>query len=121
MVWRAKWAGRDQRRAVAGEAGDAVDTSGLNRLGEGHRRQDGGESPCQHRLACPRGAEQEDIVVRTPACTSASAYVPGMPMPVPWPRSRSRSSGEDDNHVNASNNALASWRSTVSKPSVNQP
>jgi hypothetical protein len=39
----AKWAGRDQRRAVADEAGDAVDTRGLNGLGEGHGRQDGGE------------------------------------------------------------------------------
>ena len=63
----ATWAGGDPRRAVAGEARDAVDTRGLNRLGEGHRRQDGGQSPCQHRLARPRGAEQEDVVVTTPA------------------------------------------------------
>ena len=37
--------GRDQRRAVAGQAGDAVDTGGLNGFGEGHGRQDGGEPP----------------------------------------------------------------------------
>jgi hypothetical protein len=67
---RATRAGRDPRRAVAGEAGDSVDTRGLNRLGEGHRRQDGGQSPCQHRLARPRGAEQEEIRVRTPVCIS---------------------------------------------------
>jgi hypothetical protein len=67
VVGRAKRAGRDPRRAVAGEARDAVDTRGLNRLGEGHRRQDGGEPPCQHRLARPRGAEEQDIVDRMPA------------------------------------------------------
>ena len=47
----AKRPGRDQRREVAGEAGDVVDTRGLNRLGEGHGRQNGGERPRQHRLA----------------------------------------------------------------------
>jgi hypothetical protein len=36
-------AGRDPRRAVAGEAGDAVDPRSLNGLGEGHGRQHGGE------------------------------------------------------------------------------
>jgi hypothetical protein len=59
MARRAKRAGRDQRRAVAGEAGDMVDTRGLNSLGEGHRRQDGGEPPCQHRLARPRRVNEE--------------------------------------------------------------
>jgi hypothetical protein len=46
VVRGAKRAGRDPRRAGAGEARDAVDTRGLNRLGEGHRRQEGDESPC---------------------------------------------------------------------------
>jgi hypothetical protein len=41
MVGGAARAGGDQSRAVAREAGDAVDTRGLNRLGKGHRRQDG--------------------------------------------------------------------------------
>jgi hypothetical protein len=50
----AKRTGGDQGRAVAGEAGDAVDTGSLKGLGEGHRRQNGGEPPCQYRLACPR-------------------------------------------------------------------
>jgi hypothetical protein len=54
-------------RTVAGKASDAVDARGLNGFGEGHRRRDGGEPPCEHRLARPRGAEQEDIMVRTPA------------------------------------------------------
>ena len=63
-------AGGDPRRAVAGEARDTVDPRGLNRLGEGHRRQDGGEPPRQHRLARTRGAEQEDIMGRTPAFPS---------------------------------------------------
>jgi hypothetical protein len=43
-----------------------VDTRRLNGLGEGHRRQDGGEAAGQHRLARPRGAEQEYIMVGTP-------------------------------------------------------
>jgi hypothetical protein len=63
----AKRASRHQRGAVAGEAGNTMDACGLNGFGQGHRRQDGGESPCQHRLASPRGAEQEDVVVTTPA------------------------------------------------------
>jgi hypothetical protein len=45
MLGSAKRARRDPRRAVAGEIGDAVDTRGLNGLGEGHRRHDGG-LPC---------------------------------------------------------------------------
>ena len=70
VVRSATRTGRDQRRAVADEAGDAVDARGLNGLGEGHRRQHGGEPPGQHRLARPRRAEQEHIVVRTPASAS---------------------------------------------------
>jgi hypothetical protein len=62
VVGGATRAGRDPRRAVPGAAGDAVDARGLKGLGEGHRRQDGGEPPGQHRLARPRGAEQEQIV-----------------------------------------------------------
>jgi hypothetical protein len=34
-----------------------VDACGLNGFGQGQRRLDGGESPGQHRLASPRGAE----------------------------------------------------------------
>jgi hypothetical protein len=45
------------RRAVAGEARDAVNTWGLNGLRQRHHRQDGGESPCQHRLAISRRAD----------------------------------------------------------------
>src|SRR2546430_14874085 len=37
----------DERGTVAGEAGDAVNTPGLNGRGEGHRRQDGDEPPCE--------------------------------------------------------------------------
>jgi hypothetical protein len=62
--------GRDPRPAVAGEAGDAVEARGLKGLGQGHRRQDGGEPPGQQRLARPRGAEQEQMIVRTPASPS---------------------------------------------------
>jgi hypothetical protein len=67
MMGRAKRPGRHQRRTSPREAGDAVDTGGLNGLGEGHRRQNGGQPPRQPRRAHPRGAEQEDIMVTTPA------------------------------------------------------
>jgi hypothetical protein len=63
-------AGRQQRRAAAGAAGDAVDTRRLNGLGVGHRRQDGGESAGQHRLARPWGTKEEDVVGRTPTLDS---------------------------------------------------
>jgi hypothetical protein len=53
VVGHATRASRDPRRAVAGEARDAVDTRGLDRFSEGHRRQDGGESACQHPGADP--------------------------------------------------------------------
>jgi hypothetical protein len=76
----AKRAGRDPRRAVAGEAGDSMDTHSLNGLSEDHRRQDGGEPPCEHRLARPRGAEQEQIMVTTPASPSASPELLQVPM-----------------------------------------
>jgi hypothetical protein len=79
VVGRATRAGRDPRRAVAGEASDAVDTCGLKGLGESHRRQDGGEPPGEHRRARPRGAEQEDIMGRTPASASACPKILGMP------------------------------------------
>ena len=43
---------------------------------EGHRRQDGGEPPGQHRLARPWGTKEEQIWVRTPASASALPYPP---------------------------------------------
>jgi hypothetical protein len=67
MVERTKRARRDQRRAVAGAAGKTVEARGLDGLGEGHRRQEGGEAPGQPRLAHPGGADEEDVVVTTPA------------------------------------------------------
>jgi hypothetical protein len=50
VVGGATRAGRDPRRAVAGQAGDAVEARGLNGLGKGHRRQDRGELARQQRL-----------------------------------------------------------------------
>jgi hypothetical protein len=72
MMRRATRADRDQRRAVAGEAGDAVDARGLDGLSEGHRRPEGGEPPGQHGRGRPSGAEQEEVLVSTPADRSAS-------------------------------------------------
>jgi hypothetical protein len=67
VVGRATRAGGDQCGAVAGEARDAVDTRGLNGFGEGHRRQNGGEAAHQPRRARSGWAEQQQIMVRTPA------------------------------------------------------
>ena len=44
----ATWTGRDPRRAGAVAANNAMDTRGLNGLGEGHGRQDGGEPSREH-------------------------------------------------------------------------
>jgi hypothetical protein len=62
MMRRATRAGGDQRRAIPGEAGDAVDACRLDGLGQSHRRQDGGEPSCQHRCARPWRSQEEDIV-----------------------------------------------------------
>jgi hypothetical protein len=67
MVGGAKRAGRNQRRAVAGAAGAAMDARGVDGLGEGHGRQDGGEPPGQPRRARPWRTEKEDVMVTTPA------------------------------------------------------
>jgi hypothetical protein len=53
-MWSAKQAGRDPRRAVAGAARDTVEPRGLNGLGEGHRREDGGEAAGHRRDPPPR-------------------------------------------------------------------
>jgi hypothetical protein len=65
-------AGRHQRRAVAREAGDAVDARGLKGFRQRHRQQDSGQPPRQHRLPHRMYTEQEEIRVRTPACISTS-------------------------------------------------
>ena len=67
MVRSATRASGDQGRAVAGEAGNAVDARGPEGFGEGHRRQDEGEPPGQHGLARPRRADKEEVWVTTPA------------------------------------------------------
>ena len=56
VVRRATRAGGDPRRTVPSEARDAVDTRGLNRLGEGHRRQDGGHAHHVKGVGIPRRA-----------------------------------------------------------------
>jgi hypothetical protein len=81
MVGRAKRAGRDPRRAVAGAAGDAVNPRRLNRLGKGHRRQDGGESARPPRRARPWGTKEEDIMT---ACKLSLCYhIEGKIVPIP--------------------------------------
>jgi hypothetical protein len=51
----ATWPGHDQGRPVARETSDAMDARGLDSLSQGHRREDGGKAPGQHRRARPRG------------------------------------------------------------------
>src|SRR5262245_26029444 len=72
----AERSGRDQGGAIAGEAGDAVEAGGLNGLGEGHRREDGGEPAGQPRLPRPRRAQEENVVGTTPAFGSVSLPTP---------------------------------------------
>jgi hypothetical protein len=67
VVRGATRSGGHQGGALAGEAGDAREARGLEGLGEGQRRQDGGEPPRQPRRARPRRAQQQDVGVRTPA------------------------------------------------------
>jgi hypothetical protein len=80
MMGRAKGSGRHQRRPIPGEPGGAVDARCLKGLGEGHRRQDSGEPPGQHRFARPRRSQKKQIMVRTPAYHFASPVPLGMPM-----------------------------------------
>jgi hypothetical protein len=62
----------DQRRAGAGEAGDAMDAGGLKGFGQDHGQQDGRQPPRQPRCPRPRRAQQQDVGVRTPASRSAA-------------------------------------------------
>jgi hypothetical protein len=59
---RGEQAGGAHRRALAGEARDAVEARGLDGLGEGHRRQDSGEPPRQHRRPRPGRPQEKDVV-----------------------------------------------------------
>jgi hypothetical protein len=51
MMGGATRASRHQRGAVAGEAGDTMEACGLERFGQGHRRQDGGQPTAQAFMA----------------------------------------------------------------------
>ncbi len=45
---------RNHRRAIAGEAGDALEADGVEGFGEGHRRQDGKEATREPRRPSTR-------------------------------------------------------------------
>jgi hypothetical protein len=60
----AKRARGDDRGLRAGEAGDAMNARGLQRFGETHRWQNGGQPPRQHRFPDPRWAEEQQVVIR---------------------------------------------------------
>jgi hypothetical protein len=63
VVRGAERARGDDRRAPAGEAGDAMDARGVEGFGEGHGRHDGGEPPRQPRFPSPRGAQEEVMII----------------------------------------------------------
>ena len=103
------------------------------RVGRTHRRQDSGQLTRQHRLSHPRWAEEEDVVITTPASGSLSHPELAVMSPpqddgvvishpdtadatMPLDNLQAWSSAQD----NSSSSALASCRSAVSKPSVNQ-
>jgi hypothetical protein len=112
---------RDRGRPVAHAAGGAMDARGLDGLGQGHRRQDGGEPPGQHRRARPRRAEQEGVVVTTPTSSLTSRTPTGSRCPGPSTHGWGNRQGGGPGHESASSSILASCKSAVSKPSVNQP
>ena len=72
VVRRATRAGGDDGGAGAGAAGDAIHSRGLEAFSQTHRWQDGGQPACQPRLPHPRWPQEEEVMVRTPACRSAS-------------------------------------------------
>ena len=55
VVGGAEWPRGDDGGAPPGEAGDAVDTSGVDGLGQGHIGEDRRQAPGQHRYPCPPG------------------------------------------------------------------
>jgi hypothetical protein len=68
---------RDDRRAVAGEASDAVHAGGIEGIGEGHLWQDGGEPARPHRLPRPGGSGRYGHN----ACVAFSLGAPPGPSP----------------------------------------
>jgi hypothetical protein len=115
------WIDGHERGPIAGEAGDAMKVRRFDGFGAHHRRQDGGEPPRQDRLTRSRGLEQEEVMVRMPASSSASPKPLGLRQPVQLTRSGSSGRCHGQDHDGSASSALASCRSAVSKPSVNQP
>jgi hypothetical protein len=72
---------RDHRRVGAGEASDAVGADGVDGLWQSYRRQGGGQPPCQHQRARPRGGpaagDLGQNTCMTFRCTSASRHADG--------------------------------------------
>src|SRR5581483_11831561 len=61
-MWCAEWASRDERLAVAKQAGDAVDLRGFQRLLERERREDGGDALGEHGFAGARRPDEQNVV-----------------------------------------------------------
>jgi hypothetical protein len=79
-------AGRHQPRAVAREACDTMDACRLNGFGQGHGRQDGGESPCQHRRPFYAGSSYQIVVISIVYpnfCLPHASLRQPLPQPVP--------------------------------------
>src|SRR6266540_3156337 len=56
---------------LVGQAGDAMEAGGLQRCRQAHRRREGGEATPQPRLACPWGAEEQEVIYSMPASPSS--------------------------------------------------
>jgi hypothetical protein len=76
----AEGAGGDDGGTPPGEAGDAMDTGGLQRFRQARRHQEGGEAPRQPRRARPRKLEQQDIMDTMPASHFVSPSLPHLRM-----------------------------------------
>jgi hypothetical protein len=72
-----KWARRDERRAGPGVARPHDGCAWCRWPLGGSAPAGGGEPARQHRLACPRRTQQQDVWVRTPASASLSPQPPG--------------------------------------------
>jgi hypothetical protein len=87
-----------------------VDSRGVEGLGEGHRREDGGESAGSHRLPHPRWAEEEDVMVRTPASASRPSRPSGRAKSL---RALVRGHACDPPNVQAHRSTSVAWKREV--------
>src|SRR5574341_521785 len=62
VVWRTEWPGAEERPLWVRESGDAVDRAREEAFVRLERGQDRRERAGQHRLACPRRTDEQEVV-----------------------------------------------------------